>query len=243
MFCIYCGTKNPKDASFCSTCGKAIGTSANPPVQTTIPQRDHDGSERTRDSNEEAAQPMSLPAQSQPQAQSEPAAGKSKIALWILVGFAACLVIVIAVGLVFRQNQDSSGQGGLSANSTSDTPRYTAPAADDTPSPVAAPASAPVQPPSTPAAVQNPIIGEWKTTTLIGDTVLIFTDDGHYSIKSALVSDSGVYVFSAGDGTLRLQPDAMFSHDIIVWSCQLSGNSLSVVDPDGAGHVYTRFQQ
>jgi hypothetical protein len=83
-----------------------------------------------------------------------------------------------------------------------------------------------------------------KTTTLIGDTVLTFTDDVHYSVKSALVSDPGVYVFSAGDGALRLQVDATFSHDVIVvWSCQLSGNSLSVLDPDGVGRVYTRFQQ
>jgi hypothetical protein len=29
----------------------------------------------------------------------------------------------------------------------------------------------------------------------------------------------------------------------VIWQCQLSGDSLSVVDPDGAGHVYTRIQQ
>jgi hypothetical protein len=28
----------------------------------------------------------------------------------------------------------------------------------------------------------------------------------------------------------------------VVWSCQLSGDSFSCVDPAGAGHVYTRVQ-
>jgi hypothetical protein len=240
MFCIYCGASNPNDASFCSTCGKAIGTSANPPIHTEIPRGVLGSTERPRDSSGQASQSMSLPAQPQLQAQYQPAAGKSKIAVWILVGFAACLVIVIAVALGFRQNQASSGQGIPGANSASDTPPPTAPVADNTPPA----ASAPIQLPPPPAAApQNPIVGEWKTTTAIGDTVLTFTDDGRYTIKSALVSDAGVYVFSSGDGTLRLQPTAIFSHDIVVWSCQLSGNSLSVVDPDGAGHVYTRVQQ
>src|SRR5450755_1385673 len=105
MFCIYCGAPHPNDASFCSTCGKAIGTSANPPIHTEIPQGVLGSTERSRDSSGQASQPMSLAAQPQPQAQYQPAAGKSKIALWILVGFAACLVIVIAVALGFRQNQ------------------------------------------------------------------------------------------------------------------------------------------
>jgi hypothetical protein len=61
-------------------------------------------------------------------------------------------------------------------------------------------------------------------------------------LKDVLDSQEGVYVFSSGDGTLRLQPNAVFSHDIVVWSCQLSGDSFSCVDPEGAGHVYKRVE-
>jgi hypothetical protein len=242
MFCIYCGAPNPNDASFCSTCGKAIGASANPPVHTEIPQRVLSSTQGSGDSRPQAWPPMSLPAQPPPQPQTkyQPAAGRSKIGLWILVGFAACLVIVIAVALGFRQNQASSGTETPAANSASNTPPATARATDNRP----AADSVPVQAPPPPAAApQNPIVGEWKTTTLIGDTLLNFTGDGRYTIKSALVSDAGVYVFSSGDGTLRLQPNALFSHDIVIWNCQLSKDSMSVVDPDGAGHVYTRVQQ
>jgi hypothetical protein len=175
----------------------------------------------------------------QPQAQpTNPAAGKSKVAIWVLVGFVACLIVILAVALSLRQNQTASG---------SETPVVivdSPPALESAPAPAdAPPAAVPVQAPPVPAAApQNPIVGQWKTTTLIGDTVLNFGGDGHYSIKSSLVGDSGVYVFS-NDGTLRLQPDAIFSHDIVIWHCQLSGDSMSVVDPDGAGHVYTRIRE
>ena len=73
--------------------------------------------------------------------------------------------------------------------------------------------------------------------------MLHFGADGRYTLKDILDSQEGVYVFSSGDGTLRLQPNAVFSHDVMIWSCQLSGDSLSCVDPQGAGHVYTRVQQ
>jgi hypothetical protein len=167
-----------------------------------------------------------------------------------VIGFAACLLIVIMVALGFRQNQTSSGQETTGANSASDTspatvpvtgtPPATAPATDNTPAPVSATVQAPPSPP--PAAPQNPIVGEWKTSTAIGDTVINLRADGQYTIKSVLVSDAGVYVFSSGDGTLRLQSNSIFSKGIMIWSCQLSGDSLSVVDPEGAGHVYTRVQ-
>jgi len=240
MFCIFCGALNPNEASFCSSCGKAIGTSANPPVPTEIPQRVLGSTERSRDSSGQASQPMSLPAQPEPQAQYQPAAGKSKIALWILVGFAACLIIVMAVVLGFRQNQASSGQGTPSANSAPDTPPATAPVADNTPAPVSTPVQAPA--PIPPAAPQNPLVGEWKTTTVIGSSIVLqFGADGRYTLKD-LLTDEGVYVFSSGDGTLRLQSNSIFSKGIMVWSCQLSGDSFSCVDAAGAGHVYTRVQ-
>ena len=186
----------------------------------------------------------------------KPRAGKSRIFLWILVGFAACLLIVIAVSSVLRQNQASSGQETARTNSDSDTSRGTVPATGSLPAaapaigntpaadsvPVQAPPPAPPAP-LPPAAPQNPIIGEWKTTTFIGSSIVLrFTADGRYTLKDVLTSEAGVYVFSSGDGTLRLQPDSVFSHDIVIWNCQLSGDSLSVVDPQGAGHVYSRVR-
>jgi zinc-ribbon domain len=246
VFCNYCGAPNPKDASFCSACGKAIVAPSIPPVQKEPLQKKIDqhvsaNVEAVRDTSGQAQShaPLSAPPQGQTQPLPNPSpAGKSRTGLWVLAGFAACLVLVIVVAFSLRQNQTASG---------SDTSSYipdSAPVQDSSPAPVdVPPAPAPMQtPPPPPAAPQNPIAGQWKTTTIIGDTILTFTDDGHYTIKSALVGDSGVYVFSS-DGTLRSQPDAIFSHDIVIWHCQLSGDSLSVVDPDGAGHVYTRVQQ
>lgn len=238
MFCNYCGSPNPNDSAFCSACGKAIGAHANPPAGAPISPGVPAGAPAPSAAQSQAPVPLAAPAQMQPQ---PPAAGKTKIGLWILIGFAACLVIVLAAAWGFRQNQGASEQtSGVIPDSppVQDAPAAPAPAAENPPE--AAP-PAPAPPP--PAAPQNPIVGQWKTTTLIGDTILTFTDDGRYTIKSALVSDAGVYVFSIGDGTLRLQPDAVFSHDIVIWQCQLSGDSMSVVDPEGAGHVYTRLQQ
>jgi zinc-ribbon domain len=238
VFCNYCGSPNPDDSSFCSACGKAIGAHPNPPpARAEIPPPV--SAAQSLHPQPQAQAPVVLPAQQPPQMQPvAPAAAKTKVGVWILVGFAACLVLVIAVAWGFRQNQAAPEQTpGVIPDS--------APVQDNsaaqTPAPVAD--AAPAQAPPPPAAPQNPIVGQWKTTTLIGDTILTFTGEGRYTIKSALVSDAGVYVFSAGDGTLRLQPDAVFSHDIVIWQCQLSGDSLSVVDPDGAGHVYTRIQE
>jgi hypothetical protein len=246
VFCNYCGSPNPDDSAFCSACGKAIGAHLNPPpARAEILQPV--GAAQSLPAQPHAQPPVALPAQPPSQMQPvPPAAAKTKVGVWILVGFAACLVLVIAVAWGFRQNQTASEQtpgvipdsAPVQENSAAQTP---APAPENPPAPVAD--AAPPQAPPPPAAPQNPIVGQWKTTTLIGDTILTFTGEGRYTIKSALVSDAGVYVFSTGDGTLRLQPDAVFSHDIVIWQCQLSGDSLSVVDPDGAGHVYTRIQE
>lgn len=246
MFCNYCGSPNPNDSSFCSACGKAIGAHASPPARAEIPAAGSAVAAGPLPPQPPAPPAVAFPPQP-PQMQPQPSApGKTRVGLWILVGFAACLVLVILMALVFRQNQSASGETSVvipdsapvQDNSAAEAPAAPAPAPDNPPA-----AAPPAQAPPPPAAPQNPIVGQWKTTTLIGDTILTFTDEGRYTIKSALVSDAGVYVFSSGDGTLRLQPDAVFSHDIVVWQCQLSGDSLSVVDPDGAGHVYTRLPQ
>ena len=64
--------------------------------------------------------------------------------------------------------------------------------------------------------------------------------DGRYVLNPG--SDEGIYVFSSGDGTLRLQSNSFFSKGVMIWSCQVSGDSLSCVDPEGAGHVYSRLK-
>ncbi|MGA8087908.1 MAG: zinc-ribbon domain-containing protein [Terracidiphilus sp.] len=204
-------------------------------------------------------QPPSPPqAQYLPQtpAQYQPAvAGKGKPVLWVLGGFAACLLIVIAVALGSRLNQNSSGSGTARENVAPDSAptaaptTYTAPAPapDPTPAPApdttAAPVSAPVQAAPSPAAAapQNPIVGDWKATTFIGSTIgLHLGADGRYILNPG--SDEGVYSYSSGDGTLRLQSNSFFSEGIMVWSCQVSGDTLSCVDPKGAGHVYNRMR-
>ena len=258
MFCIHCGALNPEDASFCNKCGKDIAGPTNPAIPAEAPQQVPRSDERS--SWNAAGQPLpqiSLPVQPPPQlhaAYQPSTAFKGKPVLWILAGFGACLLIVIAVlavALVFRLTQAPPVQEATPATSASGTPAATAPvtdtpyapapAADNTPSPASAPVQAP--PPTPVAAPQSSIVGDWKTTTIVGSTIALhFGADGRYTLKDVLDSEEGVYVFSSGDGTLRLQPNAVFSHDIVVWSCQLSGDSLSCVDPNGAGHVYTRVQ-
>ena len=248
MYCIHCGVPNPEGASFCGTCGKAVGALATPPIPGEVAQSILSSTQTSLNATGGAGPQMALPSQPSDEQYRPVVARQGKPILWILAGFAACLVIVFAMALGFHLNQDSSrsetspvAEPAATSVPVTESSAAVEPAVDNT----AAPVSAPVQvaPPSPVAAPQNPIVGRWKTTTLIGDTVLNFQADGQYTINSALVSDAGVYVFSSGDGTLRLQPNAVFSHDIIVWSCQLSGDSLSVVDPEGAGHVYTRIQQ
>jgi hypothetical protein len=67
------------------------------------------------------------------------------------------------------------------------------------------------------------------------------TGDGRYHVKNVFVDDSGIYTYSA-DGTLQLQETGIFDHSITVWHAQVSpdGQSLSVVEPEGAAHVYSR---
>ncbi|HEX4074721.1 MAG TPA: zinc ribbon domain-containing protein, partial [Candidatus Acidoferrales bacterium] len=200
MFCNYCGSPNPDDASFCRACGKAIGAHINPPARAEIRPPVPAGPVGPSPAQPQAEPP--LPAQPLPQPLPQmqpqpPAARNNKIGLWILVGFAACLVLVIAVAWGFRQNQAAPEQTPVVIpDSAPVQPVQDDLAAQAPPAAAPAPDAPPAQAPPPPAAPQNPIVGQWKTTTLIGDTILTFTDEGRYSIKSALVSDAGVYVFS-----------------------------------------------
>jgi len=249
MFCIHCGAPNPEGASFCSTCGKAIGASANLPAPIETHQYVVGSAEQSpRTAVAQISPPISLTAQ--PPAPYPPVPqGKGKPVLWILCGFAACLLIVVAVAVGSRLNQPSPAASAPPAVATSDVPSptapptYAAPPAAPSTDNVPAPASVPAQPPPPPAAPQNSIIGDWRATTVIGSSIVLhFGADGRYTLTDVLDSEQGVYVFSNGDGTLRLQPNAVFTHNIVIWNCQLAGDSLSCVDPKGAGHVYSRFQ-
>jgi hypothetical protein len=85
----------------------------------------------------------------------------------------------------------------------------------------------------------DPLVGEWKTSLLAGDGYLTFMEDGRVHIKNFLTDEWGVYVFSNGD--LEIQKDSYFSHVVVHWRAQLSGDSLRVIEPEGATHVYTRI--
>jgi hypothetical protein len=251
MFCIHCGAPNPEDASFCSTCGKAIGALANPPTAAEASQPAPSYAENQfGNAGAPTFPPITLPAQPATQSQYLPAAAaKGKPVLWILAGFAACLLILITVALGSRLSQPSSApeasreiavpEPAPAAAPVTYTPPATATSTDNTPAPTSGPVQP--QPPPLPAAPQNPLVGDWKTTTSANTTIEIhFGADGRYKMTALLIPDDGVYVYSAGDGTLRLQSSSFFSKGVMIWSCQLSGDTFSCVDPDGAGHVYTR---
>ena len=261
MFCIHCGARNPENASFCSACGKAISADNDAAtLMEAAPQVPGSAEGSTGNAVAEGLPPISLPAQPaavpQPQALYQPAiAGKGKPVLWVLGGFGGCLVIVIAVAFGSRLNRTSSLSEPARENVVPETSPTTAPATYAAPAPAPAadpapaaettpaPASAPVQPPPqpAPAAPQNPIVGDWKATTYIGSTIgLHLGADGRYILNPG--SDEGVYAYSSGDGTLRLQSNSFFSNGIMVWSCQVSGDSLSCVDANGGGHVYNRVR-
>src|SRR5215469_14331327 len=102
MFCTHCGTPNPEDVSFCKACGKAIDAVANPPAATAAPSRVFSGTEKSSWSAAgqvlpQTPSPVQPPVQLQVPPQAPAATGKGKPVVWILVGFAACLLIVIVV--------------------------------------------------------------------------------------------------------------------------------------------------
>jgi len=258
MFCIHCGSANPEDASFCNMCGTAIAAPPRLPTADTAPQIIARDKQTSGDAGRQSLSPIAVSVQPtrQPQVQYLPSpTGKRSPVLWILAGFGACLLIVIVVALSFRGNRNISGPGPGRDNanykpdataSPSSDPPPPAPASESTaaPSPDNTPPAASAlvqQPPVSPAPPQNPIVGDWKATTFIGSSIgLHLGSDGRYVLNPG--SDEGVYVFSTGDGTLRLQSNSFFSKEIMVWSCQVSGDSLSCVDPEGAGHIYTRIK-
>jgi len=250
MFCIRCGAPNPEDASFCNACGKPIGVPPNPAIPTELSREVPGNTELSGSATGQTVPSTSLVAQAPPPepAQNQPVSTKkSRPVLWILGGVAACLLIVTVVAVGLRQSQASSGPDTPPASATPDPPPATAPEAYTPPAPAPAadptpaPSSEPASPPPAPAPQQNSIVGDWTTTTVVGSHITLhFGADGQYTLTDIGGTEEGVYVFSSGDGTLRRQPKAIFSHDIIVWSCQLMGDSLSCVDPEGGGHVYSR---
>lgn len=131
MFCIHCGAANPEDASFCSICGKAIGGPANPPTPAEPPQQMVGGVPKSpENATGQALPPITMSVQPTPQPQAQylrATPGKGKPVLWILVGFAACLLIVIGVTF-FRGNQNSSGQEPARDNAVSESTPTAAPA-------------------------------------------------------------------------------------------------------------------
>jgi hypothetical protein len=84
----------------------------------------------------------------------------------------------------------------------------------------------------------NPLVGRWKTSLLIGDGYLTFTEDGRVHIEHVFLDEWAIYVFD--DGDLMIQDQGVFDHDVTHWRAQVSGNTLSVIEPEGASHVYTR---
>lgn len=118
-------------------------------------------------------------------------------------------------------------------------PAPTAPEVETAPAPEATLPPPPPQP-AKPSAPSNPIVGTWKTSKWGIDTVMELDADGHYRFRTGPVTETGVYTYSSSDGTLRMQDDGFFSHKITVWNCQIAGDSMSIIQPDGPGQIYSR---
>ena len=244
MFCNYCGVPNPDDAAFCRACGKRIAVSAQsaPAPPSVAPFAS-------------SAQPASVtPA---PVAPVPATGGSGRGAIWAVV----VLLVAVVAGMGFVVYRELSPRAADVVSTTAPLPAYPPPpVAPPPPAPAPAPVQdvAPAQP--TPAVTppapepapgpapepaaappQNSIVGRWRTSVPIGTSTLELTSDGHYHVKNVFADDTGVYVDTASDDTLRLQEDGLFSHDVTIWHCQVSGDTLSVVEPEGAAHVYTRY--
>jgi hypothetical protein len=213
MFCNNCGGANPGDALFCATCGKRVArAAASEPV----------ASEQAAQQREPVVAPSTTPP---PPPQTSSALPRS--APWWIAFAAAGLAAFLLV------------QRGVS-DSSEDTPAVAAPSA---PSPDVALAPPPAPPPEPVAAIPppapvDPIVGRWKTSLPIGDGYLTFTADGRIHIEHVFTDEWAVYVFT--DGDLMIQDQGLFDHDVTHWQAQVSGNTLSVIEPEGASHIYTR---
>src|SRR4051812_5633910 len=203
MFCNYCGVPNPDDASFCRACGKRTAVLANE-------SQTHREIDASSTSGSGAAATVAAP----PEVRQSPAENrKGGPVLWTLAGVVLVAVLLVAFTINVERSRPASSDE-TSSGSASPPPSYSAPPAVPAPAPVDAPpaqpeaasTAVPAAPPAPPPVPQNPIAGEWKTTTLIGDSYLELTAEGRYRIKNALVEERGVYVFSS-DGDLRLQQD------------------------------------
>jgi hypothetical protein len=239
MFCNYCGAPNPDDAAFCSACGKRVARVEPAAAPSGEPV------------HEEAR--AAAPSDTAPAA--APAVGRRRAGA--LMAWTVMLVLIGAIGAggalqLSDEQQDSSGPSPVTSSETSSTPSTpdTTTSVETTtsietttsvpaPLPAAAEAASPVAtgPPS--------IVGEWKTSLLVGEGTLTLTADGHCHVKNLLADDSGIYTYSPLDGELRIQVDSFFNHDIIRWHAQLSpdGESLTVQEPEGAAHVYHRVHE
>ena len=214
MFCNYCGEENPDDSSFCGSCGRRIGRVAAP----TAPRPEADLQQPKQPiPQESAAQPMQqAPASQQP------------TALWLALAAAGLAVVTLVVVL----NRDTAPNSEVPPPPESGSP----PALPDVA--LASPTPPPPQTIPEPAIPTDPLVGRWKTSLLVGDGYLTFTEDGRIHIENLLSDEWGIYVFS--DGDLEIQKDSYFSHVVVHWRAQLSGNSLRVIEPEGASHVYER---
>lgn len=239
MFCIYCGASIPKDALFCSACGKQTvhaAEGAPAPAETAQRAAAVDAPVITT-----LAADTALPA-------APPVARKSIASILWVVGGVVVVVLVLGLWGISKGgsggSSSDSGTSGYTAAPTAGTPPADpAPQiVDDTPPPESAPPAepAPVAAPApAPPPQSNSIVGTWKTPTALGDYTMELGADGRYTIKGTLVNDYGVYVYS-NDGSLQLQSQSFFDGKLVTWRCQIIGDTLSVIEQTGAAHVYTR---
>jgi hypothetical protein len=252
MFCNYCGASNPDDSSFCSSCGKGIVGRSQEDVPRVAP-----ADTLIQNQSPPVVAPPAVPP-------SPPQETSSGTGLWILGGAATVIVVAILAGVAVhlassRPQDDPSlfipeaSAGNVTPSPVDSRPAPAAPSATPSPdAPPPAPAAPPAPPPPAPPAPAPPppapsaaptIVGEWETELLIGTGTLSLTRDGRYHVKNVFADDSGVYTYGA-DGSLRLQTSGVFDHTVTVWHAQLSmdGDSLSIIEPEGAAHVYTRLR-
>jgi len=215
MFCNYCGVANPDDSLFCGSCGRRIGQGAPTESRAAAPR----GNEPV---------PPASAAQSIPHA----TAPRQPAILWLVLGTAG----LAAVALVVALNRDSPAEPIVPPTPEAGFPAglpdvaVAGPFATDEPLPI---------PLATPTMPTDPLVGVWKTSLLVGDGYLTFTEDGRIHIENFLSDEWGIYVFS--DGSLEIQKDSYFSHEVVYWRAQVSGDSLRVIEPEGASHVYQRM--
>jgi hypothetical protein len=245
MFCNYCGESNPDDAVFCSKCGKR--TAHEHAAAPVAAETHHSAAEAIPDV---PAAPGSSTRNEMAHAGAHAAAEPQRVAaakgtggrvLWAVGGLVLLVAIISAVAITKSRSGSPPSDGASSGSASGSSSSPGGASTPDSPAPPGGPGSAQGggAPDSATPAGGGTVVGSWKTPVpLMPDTNLELTADGHYHLKSALAEESGSYVFM--DGNLQLTPDGLFDHSTIAWQCQLSGNSMSIIEPDGAAHIYTR---